>query len=176
MFIFIAMLFSCQTRINRVRQMEGREIVPKMEERDMNLIYTDSGRVAAQLRSPKMLDFTDQNFPYREFPQGIQVDFYDKKDGKVNTVEANYAIQYEQTQLVDLQGDVKIVTSDSTILTAKQLYWDQDSAWLFTDLEYTIQMNNGTTNNGLGFDARQDFDNFISRSNTGVHQIEDKKQ
>lgn len=175
-FIIVAMFFSCQDNMRQVQQMAQSELIPKIEETDMNLIYTDSGKVAARLLSPKMLDFTDQKFPFREFPSGIKVIFYDQDSGKENTVIANYAIQYEKTNLIDLQGDVEIVTSDSTILNSKQLFWDQDEEWLFTDLDYTIKMNNGTTNNGLGFDAKQDFNNFISRSNTGTHHIEDKEQ
>ncbi len=155
--------------------MNATELIPKIEELDMNLVYTDSGKVAAKLRSPRMLDFTDQKFPYREFPDGVHVTFYDKKDRKKNTAESDYAIQFEGSQLIDMRGHVKIVTSDSTILEARQLYWDQDQEWLFTDMSYTIKMNNGTTNKGQGFDARQDFDNFISRSNVGVHQIEDQE-
>src|SRR5699024_6525628 len=150
-FIFIAMLFSCQNRINKVRQMNATELIPKIEELDMNLVYTDSGKVAAKLRSPRMLDFTDQKFPYREFPDGVHVTFYDKKDRKKNTAESDYAIQFEGSQLIDMRGHVKIVTSDSTILEARQLYWDQDQEWLFTDMSYTIKMNNGTTNKGQGF-------------------------
>ncbi len=171
--LVIVLLFSCQNRINKVRQLEEKSYVPQTVETDVNLVYTDSGKVAATLKSPKLLDYANLDFPYREFPKGVSVAFYDK--GKKNTVVADYAISYEETGLVDLRGHVKIVTGDSTVLTAQQLYWDQDRKWVFTDLDYTIKMSNGTVNSGKGFDANQNFTNFISRSNTGVHYIKDKK-
>lgn len=171
--LYVAMLFSCQNRIGKVRQMEEQSFGPQTEQKDMNLVYTDSGKVVVRLLSPNLLDYTHLAFPYREFPEGLKLEFYDE-DNLKNTVEADYAINYEQSGLVDLQGNVKIVTGDSTVLTARQLYWDQNRQWLFTDLDYTLKMNDGTINNGNGFDARQNFDNFISRSNIGTRPVEDK--
>lgn len=174
--LFVAMLFSCQGRINKVRQMDEKDFSPQTEELSVHIIYTDSGKVAAKLKSPKLLDYSNLDFPYREFPDGVNVEFYDDKDEK-NTVVADYAIIYDETDLVDLRGNVEIVTSDSTVLHSKQLYWDQNKErkWLFTDQEYTLIMNNGTTNKGQGFDSDDKFNNFISRSNTGIHYIEDNK-
>lgn len=172
---FAAMLFSCEGRINEVRQMDQEHFGPQTEEKIVNLVYTDSGKVAFTLKSPQMLDFSQLKFPYREFPEGISVEFFDDHNKK-NTVEADYAIMYNNTNLVDLQGHVKIVTSDSTILIAQQLYWDRKREWVFTDYDFTIKMNNGTVNNGEGFDANEKFDNFIARSNTGTHFIEEENE
>ncbi len=44
---------------------------------------------------------------------------------KKSKVTADYAIKYEATNLVDLRNNVNIVTSDSIVLHANQLYWDQ---------------------------------------------------
>lgn len=173
--ILVAMLFSCQGRIDEVRQMGQKKFSPQTEELGVNLVYTDSGKVATKLKGPKLLDYSNLNFPYREFPDGLSLVFYDDQDRK-NTVEADYGIIYNETELVDLQGHVKIVTGDSTILRAKQLYWDQGRQWVFTDVEYKIKMSNGTVNEGDGFDSDENFDNFISRSNTGIHYIEDEEK
>lgn len=175
--LFVAMLFSCQKRIDKIRQMDEKDFSPQTEQFDVNLIYTDSGKVAAKLKSPKLLDYSNLDFPYREFPDGVHVVFYDDKN-KENTVVADYAIIYDETELVDLRGNVEIVTSDSTILNSKQLYWDQNKErqWLFTDQEYTLRMNNGTTNDGQGFDSDEKFNNFISRSNIGIHYVKDDKE
>lgn len=172
---FVAMLFSCQGRINAVRELDTDNFSPQVEEGGVNLIYTDSGKVAAKLRSPKLLDYRNLKFPYQEFPKGVSVDYYDNNDKK-NTVIADYAIVYTETDLVDLRGHVKIVTGDSTILNAKQLYWDRKRKWIFSDVDYTLKMTNGAVNEGKGFDANEKFDNFISRSNTGIQYIDEKNK
>lgn len=172
---FVTMLFSCHDRLDKVRKMNVTEFTPITVEKGVHLVYTDSGEMALKLRSPLLLDYSQLEFSYREFPEGLHLDFYDDQDKK-NIVIADYAIIYTETNLVDLQGHVKIVTADSTILNCQQLYWDRSRHWLFTDQDYTIKMNNGTINSGSGFDANQKFDNFISRSNTGIHYIEDQKK
>src|SRR5699024_4478723 len=131
-YLCAAMLFSCQGRINEVREMGLKSFAPQMEEAGGNLIYTDSGKVSVKLKSPTLVGYINLYFPYREFTKGAHVLFFDDNNKK-NTVVADSAIIYEQTNLGDLRGHVKIVTGDSTVLTAKQIYWDRNLKWLFTD-------------------------------------------
>ncbi len=171
---FAAMLFSCEGNLKGVREMEMPEDAPQAIGAGINLKYTDSGKVVATLKSVKMRDFSNKNFPYREFPDGLEVEFYDEENQK-NTVTANYGVIYNETGVIDLQGDVVVVTSDSTRLMADQLYWDQSNNWVFTDRSNTIRFKNGALNKGEGFDSNQEFSNFRSRSNVGVQIIEEEK-
>jgi len=173
--LFATMLFSCQNGLDEARKFDGNRVEPLTIGEGVNLFYTDSGKVKANLRSPKMLDFTNQQFAYREFPDGVEVDFFNEKQEKT-TIVADYGIVYNQTDLIDLRGNVKVVTSDTTILNAQQLYWDQARSWVFTDKKYNIQMNNGALNDGEGFDANENFDKFISRSNIGVQYLDESEQ
>ena len=169
------MLFSCQNRLDEVRKLNPDKSKPQTSGKGIDLHYTISGKLKAHLKTPKMLDFRNRKFPYREFPNGLKVEFYNEK-GEKNTVIADYGIEYLKTELIDLRGNVKIITTDSTVLNAKQLYWDQERNWVFSDLPYTINMANGALNNGQGFDANENFDNFNSRSNEGVQYIKDSEK
>ena len=73
--------------------MEMPEDAPQAIGAGINLKYTDSGKVVATLKSEKMRDFSNKIFPYREFPDGLMVEFYDE-ERKKNTVTANYGIIY----------------------------------------------------------------------------------
>jgi len=173
--IAVTMLFSCQGNLKEVRALDQQADSPQTIGEEMFLKYTDSGRVVATLKSPKMLDFTNLEFPYREFPEGVKVEFFDEDNNK-NTVTANYAIIYDGPGLIDLQGDVVLVTSDSTKLEADQLFWDQSLAWVFTDKANTIRFANGARNDGQGFDSDLNFSNFRSRTNVGIQVIEEKNK
>lgn len=170
----VAMLFSCQSRLEKVRQLDQKTFSPATEETQVNAVYTDSGAVMLNLRSPLLLDYGNQDFPFRETPKGIDVDFFDKK-GEKNNIIADYAILYNKSNLMDLQGNVRIIMADSTILEADQLYWNQKDAWIFTDQDYRLALKNGTVNEGQGFDSDENFNTFISRSNTGIHYIDEKE-
>jgi len=167
------MLFACEGNLKEVKQMEKDFLEPQSKVYDLNLFYTDSGSVRANLRSTMMLDYSNRAFPFREFPEGIELDFFEADSSK-NTIYSDYAIQYLETGLIDLRTNVKIVTSDSTILRGPQLYWDQRQEWLFTDYPYDLQLPNGARNKGEGFDSDQKFSTFNSRSNTGTQYIQDQ--
>ena len=64
--------------------------VPQGEAKQINLFYTDSGKVKANLRSPKMLDYAQEEYPYRVFPIGVEVDFFNN-DSTKNTITADSA-------------------------------------------------------------------------------------
>lgn len=146
-----------------VAQGIGKELVIK---------HTDSGRLSAELITPLMKDFTHISFPYYEFPEGVELIIYDKNGG-TSRVFADHAIQYDATKIVDMKGNVRVITADSTRLTAPQLYWNQALHWVYTDKPYNITFKNGAKNKGEGFDANEDFTNFKSRSNIGTQILED---
>lgn len=171
----VTMLFSCEGNLGKVRALDMPSGNPQAIGKNLHLKYTDSGRVVATLKSSRMLDYTNLDFPYREFPDGVEVEFFDRENNS-NTVTANYAVIYDETGLIDLQGDVVLITSDSTRLEANQLFWDQSLGWVFTDRPNTIRFPNGAVNKGQGFDSDLNFTNFRSRTNVGVQIIEERER
>lgn len=168
------MLFSCKGNLKEVRDMDLPEDAPQAVGQGIFLKYTQNGALVATLESPTMLDFSNKDFAYNEFPDGLEVNFFGE-DQERTIITADYGVVYDKTSLIDLQGNVVVITSDSTRLTADQLYWDQERQWVFTDHPNTIQFDNGAVNHGQGFDSNQEFSNFRSRSNVGVQVIEDKQ-
>ncbi|GAA0872536.1 LPS export ABC transporter periplasmic protein LptC [Gangjinia marincola] len=168
------MLFACTGKLSEVKNWELGQDRPQTSGKGIFLVYTDSGKVLVNLKAEKLLDYTNQDFPYRKFPDGVFVEFFDE-DGKKTTIKSNYAIVYDSKDLIDLQGDVVITTSDSVVLNADQLYWNQSKNWVFTDVPYEVTFSNGARNKGEGFDANETFDTFNSRSNVGIQIVEDKE-
>lgn len=174
MAILIAItLFACESNYQNVKKLGLSDGGPIAEGKNINFKYTDSGELVVNLMAEKLLDYSNLKFSYKEFPEGIEVHFWNKK-GEKSTVTADYAIQYDQTDLVDLRQNVVIFTSDSVRLDAQQLYWDQKSEWVFTDLPYKITFKDGSYNEGALFDGNQDFTVFLSRKNQGVQLIDNK--
>ncbi|MBQ4820809.1 LPS export ABC transporter periplasmic protein LptC [Aquimarina sp. MMG016] len=168
----VTLFFSCQSKEKKTKKNLISEDAPIAEGFEINLKYTDSGRLTAILKAPRILDFTNSDFGYWEFPDGIVLDMIDK-DGGVSVVTSDYAVSYEKTGLIDMRGNVDIKTADSTHLQAQQLYWDQNINWVFTDLPYKSRLPDGATNEADGFDANQDFTILNSRINEGVMFIEE---
>ena len=171
--IIFTMLFSCSNSNGLSSQLNNKSIKPDASGKNINLYYTDSGKVRVNLRSQSMLDYNNSSFSFRKFPDGVTVDFFEN-DSTKNTVEADSAIVYNHTNLVELRHNVKITTTDSTILKTDKLFWDRSIKWLYTEDRYTLKLKNGTVNKGVGFDANQNFTNFNSRSNTGTQIIDER--
>ena len=168
-------LFACEGNYQNVKKLSLSDGAPIAEGKDINFKYTDSGKLVTNLLAAKLLDYSNLEFPYKEFPKGIEVLFWDK-DGKKSTVNSDYAIQFDNTGLVDLRDNVVLITADSVVLKATQLYWDQKNNWVFTDQPYQIKFKDGSYNDGaVGFDSSQDFTTFLSRKNQGVQLVDKNK-
>jgi len=129
--------------------------VPSGEAEQINLKYTDSGRITVILISPKMMEYATVDFPFTEFPKGIDVTLFDK-NGKKTFVKADYATSYKQTNLIDLKGNVKITSQDGQTLETEQLYFDQKNEWFFTEKSFKFTDPKGVSS-GQGIDFSKDF-------------------
>ncbi|WP_406682899.1 LPS export ABC transporter periplasmic protein LptC [Seonamhaeicola sp. MEBiC1930] len=150
--ITVTMFFSCNNNYNEVQNLGISENEPIGEAENINLKYTDSGKVAINLISPKRLDYSNRGFPFEEFPEGITLYIYDE-DSKT-TVVSDYAISYKKTGIIDLQGNVVITSDDGDVLRTEQLYYFQKNQWLFTNNHVEITGKDGSLIKGGVFDAQ----------------------
>ncbi len=157
----VTLFFACSNHGGDLQRFNQHGDGPAAKGEGIVLKYTDSGKVAATLRTPYMLDYGTLQFPYQEFPKGVNVTFLGD-DRKENFIRANYAKLFKRTNLIDLRDHVVLILSDSTTLKTSQLYWDQANNWVFTDHAYTIDFPDGSFNNGVGFDSSENFKNFLS--------------
>lgn len=164
--------FACENNYKEIRQFNFVDEGPQAEARGINLKYTDSGKIKSNLMSERLIDYSNKDFPYQEFLEGVELHFWDKD--KKTIVKADYAYRYLKSNLIDLRDNVVIITHDSLELYAKQLYWSQDREWLFTDEPYKIKFKDGSFNEGASFDSNQDFTNFLSRANKSTQNVDQK--
>lgn len=163
--ILLVSLFSCESNFKEVQKINISEFNPTGEADSINVKYTDSGRISAILLSSKMLDFSGVDFPFTEFPKGIDVTLFDAK-GKKTFVKSNYAISYKRTGIIDLQGKVKITTQDGQVLETEQLYFDQKNEWFYTERRFTFSSPKGSSA-GQGIDFSKDFKVINSQKISG---------
>lgn len=167
----VTLFFGCESNFKQVQKINFSEFVPSSDADMVNLKYTDSGRITAVLISSKMLDYASVDFPFTEFPKGIDVTLYDKK-AKKTFIKSNYAISYKSTNIIDLQGKVKIFTEEGQVLETEQLYFDQKNEWFFTERKFKFTDPKGVSN-GQGIDFSKDFKVINSQKITGEVETND---
>ncbi len=169
--LFLLSLTSCESNFKDVQKINYSEFVPSGEADNFNLKYTDSGRIKSILVSPKMLDYSNVEFPFTEFPKGINVTMYDQK-GKKTFISSKYAVTFKGTDIIDLQQNVKISNEMGQFLETEQLYFDQKNEWFFTEKKFKFTDPKGVSN-GEGIDFSKDFKIVNSqRINGAIDQAE----
>ncbi|WP_034062360.1 LPS export ABC transporter periplasmic protein LptC [Lacinutrix jangbogonensis] len=151
----MTLFFSCTNNFQEVNKIGVSENEPQGVGVDINVIRTDSGHVAANLISPKLLDFENRKFGYSEFPEGVTLHIFNDQNQRT-TIVADYAIIYSETDVIDMQGNVVVSTHEGDSLYADQLYFDQKKEWLFTNLPVRYKSKDYLTK-GKGFDSDRDF-------------------
>ena len=185
-FVLAMFVLGCEDTYKRVGNEAAELVYPQGIARDFTLTYTESikeltsqdssdTRVIAVLKSPVSEDFTNLRFQYRTFPEGLRVEHYDAQ-GRLSTIEADYAIIYAQTNLYDLRGHVVMETHDGKRLQTDQLYWDRASDWIFTEGRFTLtNPEDGTVLNGQGMDFNRDFTYFSAHKTGGEMLVKEEE-
>lgn len=162
--IVVTLFFACENDFDEVQKVGIFQNQPIGEAEDIDLKYTeliegsDSVHLKANLISPKMLDYSNRDFAFSEFPEGIFLKIYDE-NGKLTTIRSNYAIFYTETDIIDLRGSVTITTHEKETLVTEQLFYNQKLEWLFTNERWIFTRSVGPLH-GVGFDSDKDFKNF----------------
>lgn len=119
--------------------------------------YSDSARTKVVVNSKLQLEYMDGD---REFPQGIQVDFFNPDGKNAARLTANYARFEKQTNLYIATGNVIIKDFIETkTLNTEELRWNRAEKRIFTDKFVRIQTATELLT-GTGLTAAQDFSTY----------------
>ncbi|WP_430906466.1 LPS export ABC transporter periplasmic protein LptC [Maribacter sp. 2-571] len=185
--IMAVLFFSCKDKYERVGEEAIPQVFPQGIAENFELTYTetleslkiedtDSSKVIAVLTSPLSKNFDNLEFPYRTFPDGLKVVLFDSQ-GNRNTIVSDYGIIYAATNIIDLQGNVVVITHDGKKLEAPQLYYDQDNEWIFTQEKFTFtNPEDGTIMDGEGMDFNKDLSFFNAHRTYGLMTIKEEKE
>lgn len=169
-----AMFFSCGNELKEIQDFLAEKNLPIGSVNDVSLIHTDSGRVMTKLLAPKMNDFANRkDHPFTEFPEGLTVTTYDKKGDSV-TMKANYAINFNNTNISEAQRGVIIQNhAEKSILKTEQLFWDANVHYIYTEKEFTLITKTDTIS-GKGFEANEDLSKVIMKSISGIIYVNEE--
>lgn len=162
----VTIFFSCEGSLKDVQKFNRSSFLPSGEVDTINLKYTDSGKVKSVLRSKKMLDYSNIENAFTEFPEGVEVTMYDDLQ-QTTVIRSNYAISYKKTEIIDLQGNVVITSHDGKKLETSQLYFDQKNEWFFTEKQFKYTDEAGGFLQGPGVDFSKDFKIFNMQTSNG---------
>jgi len=144
---------------------------------NLSIVESKNGLRSFHFETPLVEEYSLARDPYREFREGIRITtFHDDSLATVDAVlTANYAINYENRKLWEAKGDVVVEKSDGTTLYTQQLYWNQQTRKIYSNVDSKIVLNEGRdVYIGEGFESDEDLKDWRFRRMKGKMEVEMK--
>lgn len=144
---------------------------------DLSIVNSKNGRRSYHFETPLLEGYSLASEPYREFRKGIRMTTF--KDDSLSTVDvvltANYAIHYEKRKLWEARGDVVVEKSDGKTLYTQQLFWNELTHKIYSNVDSKIVQNEGRdVFIGEGFESDEEFKDWRFRRMKGRMEVEMK--
>lgn len=154
--LFVAFFFQSCDRENRENELK-HYAGPMLVSKNLNTIYTDSGRTKLRMEAPIQVEFSNGN---QEYEKGMTVRFY-QKDGTVKSYLKADFVHYNKVQdLYTAVGNVVLEDLvDKQQLRTQKLHWSKFEGKVFNN-EYVEITTPTQILKGKGLTALQDFSSY----------------
>ena len=140
--------------------------------KDVEILYSDSAIVRVKIVAPTMLRHLDNQEPYQEFPDGINVSFFDINQNVSSTLTSKYAIRYEREKEVIVRDSVIWKSISKEKLETEELIWDEKTQKVYTN-KFVVITRPDEIIYGHGFEANQDFSYSKIKAIEGRLKVDD---
>jgi LPS export ABC transporter protein LptC len=131
--------------------------LPQQESWNSTIVLSDSGRVLARIQAGYIQKFDAPQ--ETNMSQGIVVYFYNELGQHTTTMRASRGVVNESTYDLKAEGDVVVVSDDSTKLRSERLYWDNRRRLIHTP-EFVSVTSSREKVQGQGFESDQRLRNY----------------
>jgi LPS export ABC transporter protein LptC len=164
--LLFIMVVSCSKSTETQDFTEHKENDPEMRAHNIDLLFSDSGRIQARLISP-LLDQYGGESPYLEFPRGFKVYIFDSVRRVSSTITGNRGIRRELAHTMEAWGNV-IVRNEkkNEQLNTEHLIWDENKRRIWSDVKVKITTPDKTLF-GDRMESNEAFTNYSILNVTG---------
>jgi LPS export ABC transporter protein LptC len=154
--VLTILFMACENDLAEVRSVISQEAVGVETMRDVEILYSDSAVLRVRIRAPLLLRHFDSRTPYEEFPEGVDVDFYDPLGRKQSRLTSNYAIRHESKGQIIARDSVVWKSYKQERLETEELIWEEENARIYSNKFVTITKPEEVSY-GVGFETNQEF-------------------
>ncbi len=169
-----ALLSSCEKKEIMVKDLQIKGM-PSLSARNVETMYSDSGKVTLLVRSPLIQQYTEVKEPYTLFPEGLTVLFYEKKSEPQASITAQYARYTDKDEVWELRDSVVAVNTEGDILETELLFWSEPRQKIWSD-RFVRFTHNDQIIMGTGFESDTRFSNWVIKNVTGTIYIENEQK
>ncbi|MDQ3017430.1 MAG: LPS export ABC transporter periplasmic protein LptC, partial [Bacteroidota bacterium] len=134
--ISVSILFSftaCVVEEGDLSRYTKSKIENVEEAKDIDVTYTDSSYLVFKLKAPLSRRSMERFTALEEFPEGLEVTFYDKSGAERSWLKADYAIRNQVDRTITVQKNVVLRNDRGERLDGPELIWDEKTKEIRTD-------------------------------------------
>lgn len=171
LFLFIFLLTSCENDLDEIKSVATSDELKYETMKNVELLYSDSAIIRVKVMGDKMFRYLDVNTPKQEFPEGIQVDFFDPSGRTQSELTAKYALRFEKKNEIIVKDSVVWESKKMEMLETEELIWDEKLNKVYTK-KFVKITRPGEIVYGYGFEANQDFTRWEINAITGRIKVD----
>ncbi len=133
LFLFVIIISSCVVEEPDLSRYIGSSIDNVEEARDIEVIYTDSSHLVFILKAPLSRRKLERYSMEEEFPEGIEVTFYDRSGAARSWLKSDYAVRDQASRKITVQKNVLLENDLGERMEGPELIWDEKSKEIYTD-------------------------------------------
>ncbi|MEK6756786.1 MAG: LPS export ABC transporter periplasmic protein LptC [Bacteroidota bacterium] len=165
MVVLGAFLVGCEEKIKpTVLPGIDSKTLPQQESWNSTVVLSDSGKLKAVIEAGYIRKFESPRQTL--LSQGVTVHFYGEDEQQTSVLTATDGKVDESNNNLEANGNVLVVSKDSTRLQTEKLYWDNGRRLIYTT-EYVFITSPKEKVHGKGFESDQQLRNYRIFSVTG---------
>lgn len=170
----IGIMIGCkETKKDLISSFENHQEIPTLSTDDVSTLVSDSGVTKYRITAPKWIMYDKSAEPYWYFPASIFVEKFDSLYQAEASIASDTAYFYKNKKLWHLIGNVKIKNEFDERFETEELFWDQRSQRIYSDLFIRIEKKDVIIE-GNGFESNESITKYTIRTPSGIFPIQDK--
>lgn len=130
------------------------------EARDVDVVYTDSSYEVFKLKAPLLRRVYEKRAVVEQFPEGIEVTFYDKSRQPRSWLTSDYALRDQANRTITVQKNVILRNDNGERMDGPELIWDEKTKEIYTDRFVRITRADGSIVYSYGFKSNEGFTRY----------------
>lgn len=170
---------ACKSDIETINALTQELNLPDQSGKNVEFQLTDSGRLVVIFRAPlaeRYMNTPDERGPYKVFPEGIEVEFYNDAGLLESTIIAGYAEHWEEESLWRARDSVvarNLISGER--LDTEELYWNEKDKKIYSQVFTKITNEDGIYFGEKGFESDQDLENYKLIGSRGDVVVRDEE-
>lgn len=171
-FFFLVFASSCVVEEPDLSRYVTSQIDNVEEAHGIEVTYTDSSRLVFILKAPLSRRRLDRYATTEEFPEGVDVTFYDRSGIPRSWLTADYAIRDQATRKITVQKNVVLRNDSGEKLESPELIWDEKTKEIYTD-RFVKHTKDDRVIYSYGFKSNESFTHYELQAVSGKMPAEE---